>query len=284
MHPIFPEELVDRVFQLVDPEEQDGREALKRCRLVSRQYRRIVHPYAFIVIQVTGTGGSSANPFEKHARFSANPKNAIFTKRVAHLVFAGDGKKNCRDRWDYAIADWSMIWEVMRHLPALMKVTIYRIQLKTWSNPQFANEQVDFTLDLIPKYTPALAAVTMEEVSFAIRSPTLEFPPMLMAKSVEQLLVRNVNFATWGQGILLPRCTIPTLIFHKPDYVAIRYLRKITGITHLELWDVIDDEIPKVLFNNVVEDNRETLKVLVLGFEMNLSGASSYFHDVYCIH
>ena len=88
----------------------------------------------------------------------------------------------------------------------------------------------------------------------------------------------------WGQGILLSRCTIPRLIFHKPDYVAICYLRKITGIIHLELWDVIDDEIPKVLFNNVVEDNREMLKVLVLDFEMNLSGASSYFHDVYCIH
>lgn len=272
MHSTFPEELVDRVFQLVDPEEQEGREALKKCRLVSRQYRRIVHPYAFVVLQVTGMNGSSQNPFEQHARFSANPSHTVFTKYVKHLVFAGDGKEDCRDQWDHAIADWSMIWEVMRHLPALMKVTIYRTQLKTWLNRQYADEQDNHVLALLSTCTPALAEVTLQEVSFAIHSSILELPPILKAKSVQHLLVRDVNFVTWGQGIMLPVCTIPRLTFHKPNYLAVRCFRKLKGVVHLELWDVVDEEVAQVLFDGMVQGNKKTLRVLALDIEMYPSG------------
>ena len=274
----FSEELVDIFFQNIDPLEPAGRDALKNCRLVSRQYRRIANSYAFRIFQITGTANKKENAFQSHTSFAANPANSNIISLVEELIVAGDSQQPSTSHRDYAVLDRTTLWNIIKNLYNMKSITLYRVQWSSVGEQCYLGTIEDPFLELLNKLPPKLFCFAIQEFFFCERRPQdpcsiVQLPTSFEAPTITELQVRDVDLDTWGQASVVYPWTFSRISIISPNRNTMGLFTSIYKVTHLEIWN-IDDTNTITFITTMLRRSRKSLKILGLDIRMKDGGTS----------
>ena len=257
-------------------------ETLQSCRLVSKQFSRIVTPHAFYLSKITVSSANELEAFQSHAIFAAN--HPSFAKYVKYLIIAGDGLEDELEKKfeEHACVSWKQIWGIIRYLHNLHGLTLKRLQFKNEDLSVYGVSLKEHITEVLPQTLPRLVRLQLEELSFALNpsgvrsaAAVINPLPLFSSPTLTQLHLHNVNFFTKGQGICVCPYQFSNVCIRSPNFHSLRVVRLIKGIRCLKLWDGDNGEVPKYL-NRMVINNKATLETLVLGIDMRDAGMSNF--------
>lgn len=241
-------------------------------------------------IWILANDPASKTPFAHHVAWAADPANREIVSRIRHLIIRGDEPTEYGGHRESCL-NWPTFWSIVQHMISLEEITMYDLSWDTWIRGRRRGEQEAHVRDLLPARLPALHRFTMERTSFTImtwddwhpdRKPAVELPQIVAAESLKELHIRSARFSPWGQSIHVSPWRVPKICLYAPDYHVMRLLLQTARATHLELWDVKDNDVGPAL-DSIVVNNMQTLEVILL--DLSLGATSAYtLCSSHCLH
>ena len=270
--PLFPEELLDRFLFELDPSEKDGRTALKTCRVVSRQFKRIVKPYVFRVVELQGEFSRRDCCFARYGQFAANPTNRHIATAVQELILTGGAS------YREGGLDWDQLFNIIRYCASLKILTLAQIHWTNWYvSPYHHVHHAYLARTELPRLLPHLSTIRFNRFQFwrkSLEFRTARLPPVLLTPTVTSCILSELAIDdVHPRGIATYTYHIPYVCIDAPSESTLRLLRDMEDVRHLEIWN-IDDRSSEWddCLSFLVEGNKQTLQTLVLDADFDTSG------------
>ena len=269
----FSEELLDKIFAGIDCNDKAGRLSLRTCRFVSHKFKRVVHPYAFRVVNLNAVSQDQSSPFSLFSRFASDPANSSVAAAVQKLFITGYNTLDSDMAGRPAVLSWSILWSMIQYLPALREITIKGVPWDLEADTADAEKTNHEAQHVLPSILPHLYRLNLDGFAFAIPMhssyptlPTSCLPTVLYSPSITELHIRHSNFFPWSRPLHRP-WSCGKIAVDDPQEDFMQALRDVEHITHLELWDLFDSQYTYILMD-VVEKNKHTLKALLLDIDL----------------